>query len=95
MPGLAALPPAPLAAAHVLHPWPARPALRSAMLTVSRTYLEIPVIIHEFGTAALPPGQLGELEKINQRARLYRTRMPPDQLNPDGCVPCRRGLARA
>lgn len=54
------------------------------MLSVSRTYLEIPVIIHELSTAAVPPAQLWELELINQRARLYRTRVPPDQLNPDG-----------
>lgn len=56
------------------------------MLSVSRTYLEMPVIIHEFSTAAVPSASLWELEVINQRSRLYRTRLPPDQLNPDGCV---------
>lgn len=33
---------------------------------------------------AVPAEQLGELERINPRARLYRTRLPPDQLNPQG-----------
>lgn len=72
------------AAPHAPPPAPPRATLRSAMLSVSRTYLEIPVIIHELSTAAVPPAQLWELELINQRARLYRTRVPPDQLNPDG-----------
>ncbi len=99
------------------------------MLSVSRTYLEMPVVVHEFATQArpraglgihvcvklhvpqrrsdvcrclcsqpltssippaplpwqaVPPEQLGELERINPRARLYRTRLPPDQLNPQG-----------
>lgn len=33
---------------------------------------------------AVPPELLGELERINPRARIYRTRVPPDQLNPQG-----------
>ena len=57
------------------------------MLSVSRTYLEMPVIIHELATAPVPPEQLWELEALNPRSRLYRTRLPPDQLNPDGCAP--------
>jgi hypothetical protein len=57
---------------------------RSSMLTVSRTYLEMPVIIHEFCAAAVPPEQLDELTQINPRARLHVTRLPPDQLNPEG-----------
>ncbi|PRW58804.1 Zinc phosphodiesterase ELAC 1 isoform B [Chlorella sorokiniana] len=56
----------------------------NTMLSVSRTYLEMPVVVHEFATQAVPPEQLGELERINPRARLYRTRLPPDQLNPQG-----------
>lgn len=35
-------------------------------------------------TQAVPPEQLWQLEAINSRARLYRTRLPPDQLNPEG-----------
>jgi hypothetical protein len=54
------------------------------MLSVSRTYLEMPVIIHELSAAAVPAEQLDELVQINPRSRLYLTRLPPDQLNPEG-----------
>jgi hypothetical protein len=57
------------------------------MMSVSRTYLEMPVICHEFSTSAVPPEE-AEPRQINPRARLYVVRLPPDQLNPDGCGPC-------
>lgn len=56
----------------------------NTMLSVSRTYLEMPVIIHEFATHPVPDEELDELIQINPRARLYVTRLPPDQLNPEG-----------
>ncbi|KAL4425848.1 hypothetical protein ABPG75_009864 [Micractinium tetrahymenae] len=56
----------------------------NAMLSVSRTYLEMPVIIHEFSTGPVPDDQLDQLVQVNPRARLYVTRLPPDQLNPEG-----------
>lgn len=70
-------------------PHPARaaappPPARSTMLSVSRTYLEMPVVIHEFSAAAVPPEELEELKQINPRSRLYVMRVPPDQLNPEG-----------
>jgi hypothetical protein len=54
------------------------------MLSVSRTYLEMPVIIHEFSAAAVPPEELEVLKQINPRSRLYVVLVPPDQLNPEG-----------
>ncbi|PSC73783.1 Zinc phosphodiesterase ELAC 1 [Micractinium conductrix] len=56
----------------------------NTMLTVSRTYLEMPVIIHELSTAPVPADQLDEPVQINPRSRLYVLRLPPDQLNPEG-----------
>ncbi|GAB4824088.1 hypothetical protein N2152v2_011134 [Parachlorella kessleri] len=53
------------------------------MLTVSRTYLEMPVIIHEFATEAVPEEQQVPVA-VSRRARLYAMRLPPDQLNQDG-----------
>lgn len=58
------------------------------MLSVSRTYLEMPVVVHEFVAHAVPPERLGEYEVVNRRARLSRTAVPPDQLNPRGCAAC-------
>lgn len=54
------------------------------MLSVSRTYLEMPVVIHEFVTTAVSPEELDVAVPINPRSRLYLTRLPPDQLNPEG-----------
>ena len=55
----------------------------SNMLTVSRTYLEMPVIIHEFATGPVPEEQQVPVV-VSRRARLYAMRLPPDQLNQDG-----------
>lgn len=56
----------------------------NTMLTVSRTYLEMPVIIHEMIPGPVPAEQLNEPVQINPRSRLYVMRVPPDQLNPEG-----------
>lgn len=63
----------------------ARCVLCSNALSVSRTYLEMPVVIHELSTRAVPAGALeGGPRLVNQRARLYAQLLPPDQLNPQG-----------
>jgi len=53
------------------------------MLSISRTYLEMPVILHE-----LTPGPVGGKDsgpvEVLKRSRLYAMKVPPDQLNPDG-----------
>jgi hypothetical protein len=50
---------------------------------VSHTYLEVPVIVFEMW-----PGHVGEEEQVpsqfNRRARIFRARVPPDQLHPEG-----------
>lgn len=68
------------------------------MLTVSRTYLEMPVIIHEFTTRGPSAAQLASAAEdsdgpglfspvlVNKRARLYAMQLFPDQLNPQGWV---------
>lgn len=56
------------------------------MLSVSRTYLEMPVIIHELTTRALEPGAPEGPRLVNRRSRLYAAQVPPDQLNPQGWV---------
>ena len=40
----------------------------------------VPILIHEFSTTACDP----QPEKILERGRLYKVRLPPDQLNPEG-----------
>jgi len=45
------------------------------MLSVSRTYLEMPVIIHEFSAQAVPEDQLYEVTQVRvwqaRKARCY------------------------
>lgn len=55
------------------------------MLAISDTYLLCPVLVHEMVPRAVPTDER-EPECINQRARIFRLAVPPDQLNPDGCV---------
>lgn len=50
------------------------------MLLLSDTYSMVPILVHEFHTAACNQ----EPEQILKRARLYRVSLPPDQLNPNG-----------
>jgi ribonuclease Z len=56
----------------------------SSMLAVSRTYLEMPVILHEFTPRAVPPEALAAPQEVLRRSRLYAMPLPPDQLNPEG-----------
>ena len=55
----------------------------SSMLAVSRTYLEMPVVLHE-----LTPGRVSEadmeIKEVLKRSRLYACKLPPDALNTRG-----------
>jgi ribonuclease Z len=55
----------------------------SSMLAVSRTYLEMPVVLHE-----LTPGRVEEgdmvAKEVLKRSRLYACKLPPDALNKMG-----------
>eukprot|EP00887_Chlorella_sp_A99_P004663 scaffold4.g4663.t1 len=57
----------------------------NTMLSISRTYIELPILLHEL-TARPPAGAAaaGEPVQVNKRARLYGVQLPPDQLNPEG-----------
>lgn len=56
---------------------------RSTILTVSRTYLEMPVLVHELVTQDSKP-HLPAL--VNSRSRLYLSSLCPDRFNANGCV---------
>lgn len=56
----------------------------TTMLAVSRTYLEMPVVLHEFSPRAVPPDQMATPTEVLRRSRLYAVPLPPDQLNPEG-----------
>lgn len=53
------------------------------MMSVSETYLEMPVLIHEFTPRSVAPEER-EPMPILRRAKLWRVLLPPDQLNEDG-----------
>lgn len=55
-----------------------------SMLAVSKTYVEMPVILHEFTPRAVAPEQITDPQVVLKRARLYAVPVPPDQLNPEG-----------
>ncbi|GAX80820.1 hypothetical protein CEUSTIGMA_g8255.t1 [Chlamydomonas eustigma] len=57
----------------------------SMVLKISNTYLEISIIIHEFSMQPIPPESQTPVV-VNERARIFRSMMPPDQLNPLGCI---------
>eukprot|EP00775_Hariotina_reticulata_P008228 gene8228-8418_t len=57
----------------------------STMYSCSDTFLEMPVVVHEFVTKAVPEELLAP-QQLNMRAKLWRALMPPDQLNPIGFV---------
>lgn len=59
-------------------------AFVSSMLAVSRTYLEMPVVLHEFTTRPASSEQLSQPIEVLRRSRLYAVALPPDQLNPEG-----------
>lgn len=57
------------------------------VLRVSNTFLQVTIITHEF--SMLPPeGNNGVLKPdlVNTRAKLWRSFLPPDQLNIDGSI---------
>ena len=68
---------------HVYGP-PGLVSFVSSMLAVSRTYLEMPVIIHEFTPGPVPSESLWQPVEVLKRSRLYAMKLPPDQLNPEG-----------
>lgn len=68
---------------HVYGP-PGLVAFVSSMLSLSRTYLEMPVILHEFTPKPIPSEALGVPVEVVRRSRLYGVQLPPDQLNPEG-----------
>lgn len=57
------------------------------MLAISDTYLLCPVLVHEMVARAVVDAER-DPECINQRARIFRVAVPPDQLNPEGCAIC-------
>ncbi|CAL8471292.1 g10834 [Coccomyxa elongata] len=53
-------------------------------LAVSDTYIVMPIVVHEFVTHAVPEDELDRPEELEKRCCLFRMRVPPDQLNPQG-----------
>jgi hypothetical protein len=52
---------------------------------LSRTFLEMPVVVHEFVVGPVPEEDLQPV-LYNYRAKLWRALMPPDQYNPAGYI---------
>ena len=67
---------------HVYGP-PGLVSFVSSMLSVSRTYLEMPVILHELTPGPVSGKDAAPVEVL-KRSRLYAKKVPPDQLNHDG-----------
>lgn len=65
---------------HVYGP-PGLVSFVSSMLSVSKTYLEMPVVLHEF--TPRPVKEVKPVEVV-RRSRLYGIQLPPNQLNPEG-----------
>lgn len=55
------------------------------LLQCSNTFLEMPVVVHEFVTYAVSEEEMLP-QPLNKRAKLFRALMPPDQLNPNGWI---------
>ena len=55
--------------------------LLSTMLSISRTYLEMPVLVHELVSE---PGLVRPISEINERARLFGCAICADRFNPQG-----------
>ena len=55
----------------------------SSMLAVSRTYLEMPVVLHELTPGPVPEEGM-EITEVLKRSRLYACKLPPDALNRRG-----------
>lgn len=57
-------------------------SLYRAFLTISDTYVVMPIVVHEFVKEAVPEKELMKPQQLERRACLFRQRIPPDQLNP-------------
>lgn len=57
-----------------------------AFLTLSDTYVVMPIVVHEFVKEAVPEEELRKPQQLERRACLFRQRIPPDQLNPQVCL---------
>lgn len=53
-----------------------------SFLTLSDTYVVMPIVVHEFVKEAVPEEELKRPQQLERRACLFRQRIPPDQLNP-------------
>ncbi len=53
-----------------------------SFLTLSDTYVVMPIVVHEFVKEAVPEEELRKPQQLERRACLFRQRIPPDQLNP-------------
>lgn len=65
---------------HVYGP-PGLVSFVSTMLSISKTYLEMPVVLHEFTPRAVK--EVKPVEVV-RRSRLFGVQLPPNQLNADG-----------
>lgn len=54
-------------------------------LQCGNTFLEMPVVVHEFVHHAVSQDEMAP-QLFNNRSKLWRVLVPPDQLNPDGFV---------
>jgi hypothetical protein len=55
---------------------------RRACLTLSDTYVVMPLVVHELVEHAVPDREMEWPEELERRCCLFRMRVPPDQLNP-------------
>jgi hypothetical protein len=57
-------------------------------LQVGNTFLEMPVVVHEFVHHAVSEEELSP-QLFSDRSKLWRVLLPPDQLNPQGYMDAR------
>lgn len=57
-------------------------------LQVGNTFLEMPVVVHEFVHHAVSEEERTP-QLFSDRSKLWRVLLPPDQLNPDGYMDAR------
>ena len=60
----------------------------SVILQCGNTYLEMPVVVHEFVHHAVSQEEMAP-QPFSARSKLWRVLLPPDQLNPQGFVDAR------
>ena len=56
-------------------------AWRRAFLTLSDTYVVMPIVVHEFVDCPVSDQEAEWPEELERRCCLFRMRVPPDQLN--------------